>query len=122
MRNSLTALKASFSLFGRHDPLMLSGATAFFTAFAISPIIIILMNAFTLYFERDNIRPQLFRKIETVFGGQTTQDIQAIVDNMRLLESNIWITIISSVFFIFIATTLLSVVRNAIHRIWDINF
>lgn len=100
---------------------MLSGATAFFTTFAISPIIIILMNALTLYFERENIRPQLFLKIESVFGRQTSNDIQSIVDNIRTLESNLWLTLISTVFFIFIATTLLNVVRNAIHRIWNVN-
>jgi membrane protein len=119
-RNSITALKSTFGLFGRNDPLMLSGATAFFAAFAISPIIIILMNAFTLYFERDSIRPQLFHKIESVFGIQTTKDIQTIVDNIRVMESSVWITIFSFIFFVFVGTTLLSVVRNAIHRIWGI--
>lgn len=100
---------------------MLSAATAFFTTFAISPIIIILMNALSLYFEKENIRPQLFDKIASAFGQQTADDIQSIVDNLRSLESNIWITLLSSVFFIFIATTLLSVVRNAIHKIWNVN-
>ncbi len=121
LRNTTIALKRAFALFGRNDPLMLSGATAFFTAFAISPIIIILMNALTLYFETENIRPQLFDKIASVFGKRTATDIQTIVDNIRLLESNIWITVISTVFFIFVATTLVSVVRNAIHRIWNIH-
>lgn len=100
---------------------MLSAATAFFTTFSISPIIIILMNALSLYFEKENIRPQLFDKMASVFGQQTANDIQIIVDNMRSMESNIWITILSSVFFIFIATTLLNVVRNAIHKIWNVH-
>lgn len=120
-QNMITALKRALVLFGRNDPLLLSGATAFFTAFAISPIIIILMNTLTLYFEKDNIRPQLFRKIASAFGPQTADDIQTIVDNIRLLESNIWVTVISTIFFIFVATTLISVVRSAIHRIWNIH-
>lgn len=120
-KHLITALKRAIVLYGRNDPLLLSGATAFFTAFAISPIIIILMNALTIYFEKDNIRPQMFQKIASTFGTQTANDIQTIVDNIRLLESNIWITVISTIFFIFVATTLLSVVRSAIHRIWNIH-
>jgi membrane protein len=119
--NLFNILKKSFTLFGKNDPLMLSAATAFFTTFAISPIIILLMNALSLYFEKENIRPQLFDKIASVFGQQTAKDVQTIVDNLRSLESSIWITVLSSVFFIFIATTLLNIVRNAIHKIWNIN-
>jgi membrane protein len=113
-------LRSTYKLLGKNDPLTLSGATAFFTTFAISPIIIILVNVLTLYFNKESIRPQLFSKIAAVFGRETAIDIEAIVNNFRSLESNIWVTIGGSVFFLFVATTLLSVVRSAIHKIWNI--
>jgi membrane protein len=118
--NIFSLIKSSFVLLGKNDPLILSAATAFFTAFAISPIIIILVNVLTLYFEREDIRPQLFSKIASTFGEETARDIENIVDNFRMLESNIWITIGSTIFFFFVATTLLGVIRQAIHKIWDI--
>lgn len=113
-------LKKAYRLLGKNDPLILSAATAFFTTFAISPIIIILVNVLTLYFKKDHIRVQLFEKIASTFGQETAKDIQAIVDNFRQLESNLWVTILSSIFFLFIATTLLGVIRHAIHKIWNI--
>jgi membrane protein len=116
----LHILRSTYRLLGKNDPLTLSAATAFFTTFAISPIIIILVNVLTLYFNKESIRPQLFSKIAAIFGQETAIDIESIVNNFRSLESNIWITIAGSLFFFFVATTLLSVVRRAIHKIWNI--
>lgn len=118
--NFFNLLRRAYRLLGKNDPLILSAATAFFTTFAISPIIIILVNVLTLYFNKENIRPQLFEKIASTFGQETAKDIQSIVDNFRVLESSLWITSLSSVFFLFIATTLLGVIRHAIHKIWNI--
>lgn len=119
-RKPLQLLRSAYRLLRKNDPLTLSAATAFFTTFAISPIIIILVNVLTLYFNRESIRPQLFSKIASIFGQETAMDIELIVNNFRTLESNIWVTFGGSLFFVFVATTLLSVVRRAIHKIWNI--
>jgi membrane protein len=119
--NSLSVLKNSYRLFRTNDPLILAAATAFFTTFAISPIIIILINLLTLYFNKENIRLQLFSKLASTFGRQTAGEIETIVDNFRVLQSSTWVTVASFLFFLFIATTLLSIIRHAIHRIWKIH-
>ena len=119
-RKQLQLLRSAYRLLRKNDPLTLSAATAFFTTFAISPIIIILVNVLTLYFNRESIRPQLFNKIASIFGQETAMDIELIVNNFRTLESNIWVTLGGSLFFVFVGTTLLSVVRRAIHKLWNI--
>jgi membrane protein len=118
--NIFIILKKAYRLLGKNDPLILSAATAFFTAFAISPIIIILVNILTLYFNKESIRPQLFDKIASTFGSETAKEIQSIVDNLRLIESNTWVTVAGSIFFLFVATTLIGVIRHALHKIWNI--
>lgn len=103
-----------------HDPLILCSSTAFFATFSLSPIIILLVNLFDLYFRSDKIGYQMFQAVASTFGTETARDIESIVENFMALESNWLITIGGTVFFLFIGTTLLAVVKKAIHNLWFI--
>ena len=112
--------RKAFALLQNNDPLILASSTAFFSTFALSPIIIILVSVFSLYFTAGKFNNQLFRTIGTTFGAETSREIESIVNNFKAMESNIWITIGGSVFLVFIATTLMGVVKKAINKIWHI--
>lgn len=113
-------LKKSYHLLSNANPLLLSAATAFFATFALSPILIILSHLLSLFFDEKMILPKLFDKINIAFGEKSTHGIRRIVDNFLSLETNVWITILLSIFFYFIATTLLSAIRQSIHQLWSI--
>ena len=114
-----TIIKKSYSLIRNSNPLLLSGATAFFTTFAIAPILIILSHFLDLFFDNEAL-PKLFTKLATVFGKKATHDIEHIVENFLSFETSTWVTIALSIFFYFVATTLLSVIRQSIHQLWGI--
>lgn len=115
-----SALRQAVGLLKRNDPLILCSSTAFFATFSLSPIIILLMNFFSIYFSAGNIGRQMFVVISSTFGPETARDLQKIVFNFMELESGWLLTVGSSIFFLFVATTLLSVVKNAIHKLWRI--
>jgi len=119
LKNILITLKGAFLLLKSKDPLVLSSSTAFFATFSLSPIIIILVSIFGLS-GSDRINNQLFRMIGTTLGRETANEIESIVNNFLALESNWWITLAGSIFFVFVATTLLGIMKNSIHRIWFI--
>jgi membrane protein len=112
--------KKAFKLLSSHNPLILSAATAFFTTFAIAPILIILADLLTLFFRNETILTKLFAKIASTVGQKPAKDIHAIVSNFLSMEKDVWITIAISVFFYFIATTLLGAIRQAIHLLWKL--
>jgi len=116
----LAAFRNAFILLRRNDPLILASATAFFATFSLPPIIIILMSVLGLYFKSDNIRRQLFDRLTSLLGGQTTGEIEKIVHNFMKLEGNGWVTAGGFLFLLFVATTLLSIIRKAIHQLWHI--
>jgi membrane protein len=62
----------------------------------------------------------MFQAIGSTFGVETARDIELIVNNFMALESNWLITIAGSIFFLFVATTLLKVVKKSIHKLWRI--
>lgn len=120
LKTILIALKEAFKLLSRKEPLVLSSSTAFFATFSISPIIIILISLFGLYPRSERINNHLFQSIGSVFGTETAWQIESIVNNFMSIEGNWFITLAGGVFFIFVATTLLSVVKHAIQKIWHL--
>lgn len=120
MKNLTGTFKKAFRLLKSKDPLILCSSTAFFATFSLSPIIILLVNLFSLYFKSEKIGYQMFQAIGSTFGVETAKDIELIVNNFMALESNWLITVAGSVFFLFVATTLLTVVKMSIHKLWRI--
>ena len=114
------ALKKAFGVLKRNDPLILCSSTAFFATFSLSPIIILLVNLFSIYFTSEKIGYQMFQAMGSTFGSETARDIEKIVRNFMALESGWLITLGSSIFFLFVATTLLTIVKKSIHKIWRI--
>jgi membrane protein len=116
----LVAFKKAFGVLERNDPLILCSSTAFFATFSLSPILLLLADLFSLYFKSEKVGRQMFQVIASTFGTATAVDVEKIVQNFSELESGWLITIGSSVFFLFVATTLLTVVKKSIHKLWNI--
>lgn len=114
------AFRRALGLLQRNDPLILCSSTALFATFSLSPILILLVHLFSLYFTSEKIGYQMFQAIASTFGPETARDIEKIVGNFMELRSGWLITIVSSIFFVFVATTLLTVVKKAIHKLWHI--
>lgn len=116
----LASLKKAFDLLKRNDPLILSASTAFFTTFSISPILIILLDFLSLFFNPEEIHKEIFGAIAATLGDATSEDIHTIVHNFKEQQTSPWLTIATTLFFYFIATTLLGVIKQAIHQLWKI--
>jgi len=112
--------KDAFKLLKRKDPLILSSSTAFFSTFSLTPIILILINLLSLTFRNDLIVSKLFGKIASIVGDEPAQELHTIANNVQSIERNTWITVLSLLFFLFVATTLLSVIKQNIHKLWHI--
>lgn len=116
----LSNLKQAFKLFKKNDPLRLAGATAFFANFALPPILLILIRLFGFFIDRKNFAAQLFNGLGDILDDSSTAQILQTLKNIRGVDHNWWATILSFVFFIFVATTLFAVIKNSTDQIWSI--
>jgi membrane protein len=116
----IDVLKKSFSLLSKNNPLLLASSTAFFTTFTLAPMLILITQILGLFFETSFILQHLFEKVASAIGEKSAIGIRKIVHNFLSLESSWWIKLLITIFFFFLATTLLGVIRQAIHLIWDI--
>lgn len=110
----------SFRLLKKNDPLILAASTAFFSTFAISPILVIFVSILSFYFNDELVQESLFQEIQNTFGTESGQEIQRIVSNLASFEGSWWITIGGFLFLLFIGTNLLQVIRQSINMLWKI--
>lgn len=113
-------LKASFNRLQQNDPLRMAGATAFFTSFALPPIMVLLFQIFRLFFDRKLVGTELRKVLSGTLGQEGAEQLRNTARGFRSLAQNWYMDIIGLLFLIFVATTLFKVIRNSLHDIWDI--
>jgi membrane protein len=116
----VSLLKQAFTELTNNDPLRMAGATAFFTTFALPPILIILIQVLGLVFNPRNISQQLFATLSNMVGHESVQQLIDTLLAFRQLAQNWFITVGGFIFLIFVATTLFKIIKSSINQIWKI--
>jgi len=104
----------------RNDPLRMAGATAFFTTFALPPILLIIIQVLSLGYNRRTISRKLFAQLSITLGREPVHQIVQILSSVRKMAQNWWITIGGFIFLLFVATTLFKVIIGSVNEIWNI--
>ena len=102
LQDALTDLK-------KNDPLRLAAATAFFTTFALPPILIILIQFFGMVLNVENLGDKFFARFGTILGSESSDQIKRTFVGFKSLAKNRYITVFGFVFLLFVATTLFKV-------------
>jgi len=115
-----STLRNAFILFQKNDPLRLAGATAFFTNFALPPILIILIRLFGVFTDRRLLVTHIFERLRNILDDNSIAQIRLTLRNIRGINQEWYITLFSFIFFLFVATTLFNVIKNSLEQIWNI--
>lgn len=118
--NLVKQLRKAFKLLVSNDPMRLAGATAFFTTFALPPILLILIQLLSIIFERRKISRQLFQQLGDIVGKESVTQLIRTLRGFRGLADNLPLAIAGFIFLLFVATTLFKVLQSSINQIWMI--
>jgi membrane protein len=102
------------------DPLRLAGTTAFFTIFALAPVLIIILSVTGILLEEEAIRVKVFEELEKLIGQQGTSYIISLVSNYPDIQKSYIGTIVGVIIFIIASTTVFVVIQRSINYIWRI--
>lgn len=119
-KQSIRLLKKSAIKYRKDDPVRLASTTAYFSVFAMAPIVIIIMSATGLLMGQEEIQEKVFAELNSLIGEQGTNLIENIVENYQDTQRSIWGTIIGFAIFIFSSTSLFVVLQRSINYIWRI--
>jgi len=103
-----------------NDPLRLGAATAFFTTFALPPIVIILVQVLGSLYPASIVRTMLLAKIGNLLGSSAADLVQQILQNVTNVQRSRLVTWLGFVFLLFIATTLFVIIQHSINQLWNI--
>lgn len=112
----------AFSNLKANNPVQLAAATAFFTFFALPPIVIILSQLYDTLFIVSNqqLSRQLFYKLAEVFGHQSARQLLDISQHLQQPRANHWLTGLSVLVLLLAATTLFAIIKNSLNQIWSV--
>lgn len=120
LRNIGVQLGKAFNLLVKNDPMRLAGATAFFTTFALPPIILLLIQLLSLVFNKRTISQQLLTELGGIVGKEGLQQVMDVLQGFKGLVSNLAIAIGGIFFLLFVATTLFKVIQSSLNQVWMI--
>jgi membrane protein len=72
----MNSLRDAVILLRKNDPLRMAGATAFFSTFALPPIIFILAQLFGLFIDRQVIGRGLLERLSNILGAEWCRQVQ----------------------------------------------
>lgn len=98
----------------------MAGATAFFTTFALPPILILLFQLFSLFLSKRLVGAEMTEIFSDTLGKGSAAQIRRTVRGLGTLASTWYIASGGFLFLMFVATTLFSVVKNSLNEIWNI--
>lgn len=116
----LVILRNTLRLLKENDPLRMAGATAFFSTFALPPILMIIVRTLGLFFNRQEVGRELLQKLSNTIGQEGSQQVLSTIRGLLALQNNRFTTIAIFVFLIFVATTLFKVIKSSLNQIWNI--
>jgi membrane protein len=113
-------LRDSLAELLKNDPLRMAGATAFFTTFALPPILVIIIQSLKFIIDPAKVRSQLFHSLSDIVGPEAVEQLVDVLMALRKMANNWWVIIGGFIFLLFVATTLFKVIKSSINQVWKI--
>jgi len=96
----------------------MAGATAFFTTFALPPIIFILAQLFGLFIDRRIIGRGLLDRVSNTLGKAGAGQVREVIRSIHGFSDKWYVILLGFLFLMFVATTLFTVIKNSLNQIW----
>lgn len=113
-------LKCTFSDFSTYKITTLSAALAYYTIFALAPILIIIIWVCGLFLGHDAIEGQMFYEIKSFVGDGAAAQIQDIIKNATMSKASVLASVVGIVSLVIAATGIFTQIQDSINFIWQL--
>jgi membrane protein len=98
----------------------LGAALAFYTLFAIAPLLVIVLGIAGLWFGEEAARRELFSQVSGLVGSEGGEAIQALVSAANKPKTGTWATVIAVVTVLVGATGVFVELQDALNFVWGV--
>lgn len=120
LRNIGKMLWQTFNDFLDLNVLRMSAALAYYTVFAIGPMLIVIITLCDIFYGREAIEGSIYGQINGFVGSQGAAQIQEILKNATISNDITWASVIGVVSLIFAATGVFTEIQSSINFIWHL--
>jgi membrane protein len=113
-------LRDTFNEFNRDKVPRLAAALAYYTAFSVAPLIIVVIAIAGLAFGQEAVRGQLDNQIQGLVGAQAADAIQQMVASANQPETGTIASIIGVVTLLLGAGGLFGQLQDALNTVWGV--
>ncbi len=113
-------LSESFKGFINDSALRLSAALSYYTIFSLPPLLIIIISLSGIFFGEDAVRGQIFGQISGLVGSEAALQIQEIIKNVKLSNSNTYAAVFGVIILLIGASGVFAEIQDSINYIWGI--
>ena len=113
-------LKETTSEFIDDNGMKHSAALSYYTIFSLPPLLIIIINIAGYFFGAEAVRGEIFGQINGLVGNDAALQIQEIIKNVKLSDSNAFITIFGIIILVIGASGVFVEIQDSINIIWGI--
>ena len=111
---------ASFKAFMEDRALTMSAALAYYTVFAMAPLLIMLISLASLFYGEDAINRKLFQEINGLVGNQVALQIQDIIRRISLQKNSAFAVILGVITLFIGATGVFIEMQDSLNQIWQV--
>ncbi|GAB1421224.1 YihY/virulence factor BrkB family protein [Anaerolineales bacterium] len=121
LKDIFDLIKTTFQEWNADGAPMLAAALAYYTAFAIAPLIIIVLAITGLIVSQDQIENEILTQIQSNIGPQAGELVQGLITNTTQADQGIISSIISVVLLLMGALGVFNNLQIALDQIWDVD-
>ena len=100
------------------NALKLSAALSYYTIFSLPPLLIIIISLSGVFFGADAVSGQIFEQIKLLVGNSAALQIQETIKNVKLSNSNVFVTSVGIVILIIGASGVFVEIQDSLNFIW----
>ncbi len=114
-------LKSSGQDFADFRITRMSAALAYYTIFAIAPMIILIINVSTIFYKKEaTVQNSIYGEIRSFVGDAAALQIQDLIRTATLSKSSTFASVISIIAIVVAATGIFSEIQDSINIIWGL--
>ena len=120
MHDWLSLFRDTFRSWKRHKAPKKGAALAYYTAFSLAPLVVLLLAIVSIFYERDAARAGLIAETGRFMGNQGTEVIDGILKEGANNGKNWWSAAVGFVVVLFGASGVFSELQDSLNEVWEI--
>lgn len=110
----------TFKEFNEQHAVNYSASIAFYTVFSLPGILLIVVRTTGIFFGEELVEGKLEGKIQKIVSPEAAKEVESILHNAHISDTSPLMTIIGVSILTFSATTVFTIIQQALNHIWSV--